>query len=51
MPHPKIPSEDDPAQLPVEPEFPVDAEPGSPQADEGFPGSDESAAGFATERL
>lgn len=47
----KVPSEDDPAQLPVEPEFPTDADPTNPHSDEGTPGADENAAGFVKEKL
>jgi len=51
MPNPKVPSEEDPAQLPVEPEFPTDTDQGNPHSDEGKPGADENAAGFVKEKL
>ena len=51
MSHSKVPHEDDPAQLPVEPEFPTDAGQGNPHADEGLPDADENAAGFVKEKL
>ena len=51
MNHPKPPSEDDPAQLPVEPEFPTDEPAPNPHSDEGQPGPDENAAGIVKPRL
>ena len=47
MIHPRLPS-DDPAQLPVQPEFPTDDDPTHPHPhpDEGEAGADENAAGF-----
>jgi len=51
MTTPKVPSEDDPGQLPVEPEFPTDADPTNPHSDEGQPAADENAAGFVKEKL
>ncbi|WP_179106900.1 hypothetical protein [Variovorax sp. KK3] len=50
MPTPQIPSEDDPAQLPVEPDFPAGSDPHQPLSDEGKPGADENAAGFVKEK-
>lgn len=50
MPDLKTLSEDDPAQHPVEPEFPTDTEQGNPHSDEGKPGADENAAGFVKEK-
>jgi hypothetical protein len=50
MSHSKPPS-DDPAQLPVEPEFPTDDAPTNPHSDEGEPGADENAAGFGKPKL
>ena len=47
----KVPSEDDPAQLPVQPEFPTDEDPTNPHSDEGEPGADENAAGFVKKKL
>lgn len=47
----KLPSEDDPAQLPIEPEFPTDEDPTNPHSDEGEPGADENAAGFVKKKL
>ncbi len=49
-PHPK-PSPDDPAQLPVEPEFPTDEHGDKPGQEDGEPGLDENAAGFVKPRL
>ncbi len=49
MTNPKPPL-DDPAQLPVEPEFPTHEEPGNPHTDEAKPGADENAAGFVKPR-
>lgn len=51
MTTPKVPSEDDPAQLPVQPEFPSDDDPTNPHSDEGKAGADENAAGFVKEKL
>lgn len=53
MTHPKFPSEDDPAQLPVQPEFPTDHEvPGSdPDEHEHEPGADENVAGFVKKKI
>lgn len=48
---PKVPSEDDPAQLPVQPEFPTDEDPTNPHLDEGEAGVDENAAGFVKKKL
>ena len=48
---PKVPSEDDPAQLPVQPEFPTDEDPTNPHSDEGDPGADENAAGSIKKKL
>ncbi|QNK73899.1 hypothetical protein H7F36_01065 [Variovorax sp. PAMC28562] len=48
---PKVPSEDDPAQLPVQPEFPTDEDPTNPHSDEGEAGADENAAGFVKKKL
>jgi hypothetical protein len=45
MSTPKVPSEDDPGQLPVEPEFPTDADPTNPHSDEGQPGADQNPSG------
>jgi len=50
MPDLKTLSEDDPAQHPVEPEFPTDTDQGNPHSDEGKPGTDENAAGFVKEK-
>ncbi|MES2530013.1 MAG: hypothetical protein V4636_03185 [Pseudomonadota bacterium] len=50
MPHPK-PSPSDPAQLPVEPEFPTDEHSDKPNPEEGEPGLDENAAGFVKPKL
>lgn len=47
----KVPSEDDPAQLPIEPEFPTDEDPTNPHSDEGEPGADENAAGFVKKKI
>lgn len=46
------PSPNDPAQLPVEPEFPADLhDDGASPDEEGEPGLDENAAGFVKPKL
>ena len=50
MPTHPVPSEDDPANLPVEPEFPTPSDPANPHSDEGQPGADKNAAGFVKEK-
>lgn len=51
MTNPKVPSEEDPAQHPVEPEFPTDDDPVNPHSDEERPGADENAAGIVKPKL
>jgi len=51
MNKPRLPEQDDPAQLPVEPEFPTDDGSDKPGAEEGEPGLDENAAGFVKTRI
>lgn len=42
---PRLPEQDDPAQLPVEPEFPTDDGGDKPGTEDGESGLDENAAG------
>ena len=50
MTHPIAPSELDPAQLPVQPEFPAAPDPSGVPPDAGEPGLDENAPGFVKHR-
>ena len=51
MNHSKVPSDNDPAQLPVEPEFPTDDAPSNPHSDEGSPSADGNVAGIVKPKL
>ena len=51
MNKPRLPEQDDPAQLPVEPEFPTDDGGDQPGTEDGEPGLDENAAGFVKSRI
>lgn len=51
MAHPVPPSDLDPAQLPVQPEFPTDHDAPGPDPEAGEPGADENAAGFVKHRV